>query len=146
MSTVIDEDIDIRDEIKNTEEAFMSASAPKYLEELKLEPYTLMRQAIGLELAGPNASNFWDAVCRVWVCTLDEDAALDTRDDRRGARKQAFKWAEGRGYALTSQERWQPLMDLKAKLDAEVEASLAARLAPGSGNGQTPKNSTGQPQ
>jgi hypothetical protein len=141
-----DEDIDIRDEIRDTNDAFMSASTPKYLEELKLEPYTLMRQAVGMELAGPGASIFVDALMRVWCCTQDEEACLDAREDRRTARKAAFKWGEARGYSPSIEKRWQPLMDIKAKLDAEIEASLAARLAPGDGNGAPTKNSIGQPQ
>jgi hypothetical protein len=143
--TALDEDIDIRDEIKNTTEAFLSASSPKYLEELKLEPYSLMRQTIGMELAGPGSSAFFDAVIKIWLCTQDEDACLDARDNRRKAQKTAFAWAESRGYSLTKRERWQPLLDLYTKLDAEIEASLEARAAPAEGNGEAPKNSIGQP-
>lgn len=124
----------------------MSASTPKYLEELRLEPYSLMRQTIGMELAGPGSSAFFDAVCKVWLCTQDEEACLLARDDRNKARLAAFKWAEARGYSLTKKERWKPLLDLYTKLDAEIEASLEARPAGGEdGNGEAPKNFTGQP-
>jgi hypothetical protein len=137
---------DIRDEIRDTTEAFMSASTPKYLEELKLEPYSLMRQTIGLELAGTAPSAFFDAVVKIWLCTQDEDACLDAREDRKAARKAAFKWAEARGYSLLKKERWQPLLDLYMRLGAEIETSLEARPAPSEGNGENPKNFIGQPQ
>lgn len=143
---VLEEELDIRDEIKDVNQSFMSASTPKYLGELKLEPYSLMRQTIGMELAGPGSSAFFDAVMKIWLCTQDEDACLDARDNRRKAQKAAFAWAESRGYSLTKRERWQPLLDLYTKLDAEIEASLEARPAPSEGNGEQPKNSIGQPQ
>lgn len=139
-----DQEPDIRDEIKDTGEAFMSASSPKYLEELKLQPYSLMRQTIGMELAGPGSSAFFDAVCKIWLCTQDELACLAARSDRDKARLAAFKWAEARGYSLSKKERWQPLLELYTKLDAEIETSLEARSA-AEGNGDQPKNFIGQP-
>jgi hypothetical protein len=139
------EETDIRDEIRDTTEAFMSAATPKHLEELKLEPYSLMRQTIGMELAGPGSSAFFDAVVKIWLCTQDEDACLEAREDRKAARKAAFKWAESRGYSLTKKERWKPLLDLYTRLDAEIETSLEARPAPSDGDGENPKNFTGQP-
>jgi hypothetical protein len=136
---------DIRDEIANTTEAFMSASSPKYLEELKLEPFSLMRQTIGMELAGPGSSAFFDAVVKIWLCTRDELGCLAARADRDKARLDAFKWAEARGYSLSKKERWKPLLDLYTKLEAEIETSLEARAAAGEGNGEAPKNFIGQP-
>jgi hypothetical protein len=139
------EEPDIRDEIRDTTEAFMSAATPKHLEELKLEPYSLMRQTIGMELAGTDSSAFFDAVVKVWLCTQDEDACLEARENRKAARKAAFKWAEERGYSLTK-DRWKPLLDLYNRIYAEIETSLEARPAPSDGNGENPKNFIGQPQ
>jgi len=141
----ITDEPDIRDEICDTQEAFLSASTPKYLEELKLEPFSLMRQTIGMELAGLNSSAFFDAVVKIWLCTQSEAACLEAREDRTKARLAAFKWAESRGYALNKPERWKPLLDLYNKINAEIEASVEARPAE-SGNGDRPKNFTGQPQ
>jgi hypothetical protein len=136
-------EVDIRDEIRDTTEAFMSASTPKYLEELKLEPYSLMRQTIGMELSGAGSSKFFDAVIKIYLCTLSEIQCLEAREDRNQARLAAFKWAEVRGYSLRKPERWEPLLNLYDRLNAEIEASTEARPET---NGDAPKNFTGQPQ
>jgi hypothetical protein len=143
----LDNEPDIREEIGTTTEAFMSASTPKYLEELKLEPFSLMRQTIGMELAGPGSSAFFDAIMKVWLCTISDLECLAARADRDKARLAAFKWAESRGYSLNKRERWKPLLDLYSRLDAEIETSLEARAA-GTDNGQEgeSKNFIGRPQ
>jgi len=51
---------EIEEEIQTTDEAFLSASTPKYLDGIKLEPLSLMRQTIGMELSGPESSAFFD--------------------------------------------------------------------------------------
>jgi hypothetical protein len=128
----------ILEEIQSTDEAFLSASTPKYLDGIKLEPLSLMRQTIGMELSGPDSSAFFDAICKIWLCTKDKRACLATRLDRDWARIEAFEWAESRGFTLRN---YRPVLDIYHQLNAEIEASTEAR--PETQDGDPPKNSGG---
>jgi hypothetical protein len=129
---------DILEEIQTTDEAFLSASTPKYLDGIKLEPLSLMRQTIGMELSGPDSSAFFDAICKIWLCTKDKRECLATRLDRDWARIEAFEWAESRGFTLRN---YRPVLDIYHQLNAEIEASTEAR--PETQDGDPPKNSGG---
>jgi hypothetical protein len=115
---------EIEQEIQTTDEAFLSASTPKYLEGIKLEPLSLMRQTIGMELSGAESSAFFDAICKIWLCTQDPKKCLATRIDRDAARIQAFAWAESRGFTLRN---YKPVLDIYRELNAEIEASTEVR-------------------
>jgi hypothetical protein len=128
----------IEEEIQTTDEAFLSASTPKYLAGIKLEPLSLMRQTIGMELSGPESSAFFDAVCKIWLCTMEPRKCLATRIDRDAARVEAFAWAEARGFTLRN---YKPVLDIYRQLNAEIEASTEARVQ--TSDGDPPKNSGG---
>jgi hypothetical protein len=128
----------IEEEIQTTDEAFLSASTPKYLEGIPLKPLSLMRQTIGMELSGVESSAFFDAIIKIWLCTLDDKKCLAARADRDQARLQAFEWAEARGFTLRN---YKPVLDLYRQLNAEIEASTEAR--PETQDGDQPKNSGG---
>jgi hypothetical protein len=129
---------EILEEIQTTDEAFLSASVPKFLDGIKLQPLSLMRQTIGMELSGPDSSAFFDAVCKIWLCTLDPAKCLKAREDRDQARMDAFAWAEAHGFTLRN---YKPVLDIYRKLNAEIEASTEAR--PETLDGDPPKNSGG---
>jgi len=129
---------EIEEEIQTTDEAFLSASTPKYLDGIKLEPLSLMRQTIGMELSGPESSAFFDAICKIWLCTQEPRKCLATRIDRDEARIQAFAWAESRGFSLRN---YKPVLDIYRQLNAEIEASTEARVE--TSDGDPPKNSGG---
>jgi hypothetical protein len=137
----------------STDQAFVSAITPKKLNGIKLEPYSLMRQVVAMELNVPNSSKFFDAVMRIWVCTMSEDEALDLRnwrpedeenplpnDWRKEAQKKAFQWAEAQGYSMLN---YKPLLDLYDQLDRELAASGSARLKD---PGDAPPKNSGGPQ
>lgn len=128
--------------IENTNDAFLSASVPNTLEDgLKLEPYSIMRQAFAISLGVRHGGEdaFFDSVIIAWLCTLDEDAVLDTRNDKRKAIKDAFHWAQARGYSLAN---YDPLLKVYTKVLNEILGSSNAVL---SENGTHEKNSGGQP-
>jgi hypothetical protein len=138
---------DILEEIESTDEAFLSSVTPKQLNGIKLEPYSLMRQVIAMELNVPDTSKFFDAVIRVWICTMSENDALGirywraedpTNNWRSVAQKKAFQWAEEQGYSMSN---YKPLLDLYDQLDRELAAAGSAQLKdPGD---EPPKNSGG---
>ena len=117
MSTAIED-------ITTTDEAFMSAITPKDFEGVKLEPFSLMRQTISMELSGPDSSAFFEAVIRVWICTLEPEQALEERENRRQAQLRAFSWAEEHGVSM---QNWQPILKLYRQLSAEIEVSSQVR-------------------
>ena len=135
MSTTIDEEI-----IETADGAFLSAMEPKYLGELRLEPFSLMRQSVALSLgcSDKREDAFFDAIVMIWLCSLSEDEVLDAKIDKRKALKDAFKWGDSRGYSMVNYE---PLLKLYTRLSAEIRQSINAVS---SGNGTEEKNDGGQ--
>jgi hypothetical protein len=111
------------EEIQTTDEAFMSAITPKEINGIKLQPYSLMRQVIAMELTGIDSSPFFNAVVRSWVCTLTDEQAIQARADRTKATVEAFAWAEAQGFSFAN---YQPLLDVYEKLNTEIEHSSNA--------------------
>jgi len=131
---------DVLDEIESTDEAALSALTPKVLGEIKLFPYSLMRQAIASDLCGPQGVSFFNAVVTVWVCTLTPEEALTAHSNPVTAKQEAFEWAEKQGYSF---ENFKPVLDLYRKLNLEINASTKARSK--AGENETTKNDGGQP-
>jgi hypothetical protein len=116
----------IEDEIQSADDAFLSAISPKEINGITLEPFSLMRQAVALEIAGLNVETaFFEAVVRVWVCTLKPREALLARRDKDQAVIDAFEWAERSGFSFTN---WQPLRDLYQQINDELRQSTNAVL------------------
>ena len=101
----------------------MSAITPKEINGIKLQPYSLMRQVIAMELTGIDSSPFFNAVVRSWVCTLTDEQAIQARADRTKATVEAFAWAEKQGFSFAN---YQPLLDVYEKLNTEIEHSSNA--------------------
>jgi hypothetical protein len=131
--------MDLKEELKGTEDAALSALTPKELGEVKLFAYSLMRQAIAIDLCGPQGVSFFNAVITVWVCTLSPRDALAAHDDPVTAQQAAFDWATAQGYSF---ENFMPVLDLYRKLQLEITASTNARSKSGE---EPPKNDGGQP-
>ena len=131
-----------------TDEALLSSISEHKIEELKLQPYSLMRQVVAADLMDPDSGTFWAAVMTVWVCTLSEDETLEAHADLKGSKKKAFRWAETRGY---SYHNWKPLVDIYLRLQKEWAAVARVRVQQTDslgGNGQEPDeipNAGGQP-
>jgi hypothetical protein len=124
-----------------TDEAVISALTPKQLEDgLELEPFSVMRQAVAMNLCGPGGANFFNMVMTVWPCTLSEIEVLRANRDLEKAQGAAFKWAESRGYSLANID---PLVEVYRGLNAELNAASRAQVR-GSGDGDAPKNAGGQ--
>lgn len=134
--------MNIEDELIETPDgAFMSAIVPNRVGELELHPFSLMRQAVAISLGVTDKSEdgFFDAVLMVWLCTLDEDQVLAAKRNKDKAIKDAFAWAQSRGYSMAN---CRPLLVIYTKIAAEIRKSVDAVL---STNGTPEKNSGGQP-
>ena len=88
-----------------TDEALLSSLAEHELEELKLEPFSLLRQTIAIDLCDRIGAGFFNRLMTVWVCTLSPREALKAHAAAEEAKMQAFAWAEGRGYSLSNSEQ-----------------------------------------
>lgn len=134
-----EEEIDL-----TTDEALMSSLAEHRLEgELKLQPYSLARQAVATGLIGASKTGLYNAVMTVWTCTLSEKEALEAHEDLPTSRLKAFKWAEARGYSMVN---WEPVIDMYVRLLNEISAATQVKAkSPEGANGETHPNAGGQP-
>jgi hypothetical protein len=127
------------DEINTTDEAFLSAVVPNRIEDLELKPYGIMRQTVAMSLGVRNTDPvdaFFESVIMVWLCTLNEEQVLEAQSNKLKAKKEAFEWADKRGYSFTN---FQPLLDFyKKTLDQMIHSSNAVLAGD---NGEPEKNS-----
>jgi len=105
-----------------TDSALIGSLTEHKVDELKLEPFSLMRQTIAIDLCDRNAGVFWNAVMTVWVCTLKDFDALDAHASPKKAKVEAFKWAESRGY---NHHNWRPVVDIYNRLMDEWDKSVS---------------------
>jgi hypothetical protein len=122
-----------------TDQALISALTPKQVGELELEPFSLMRQVIAMDLCRESSSVFFNAIMTVWVCTLKPIEALAAHKDIPAAQLRAFEWAEAQGYSLTNYES---VLNFYRQLNRELSASTQVRVR-GSDDGEAPKNDGG---
>src|SRR4029077_15442307 len=126
-----DEELDM-----TSDQALISALTPKQVGDLKLEPFSLLRQVIALDLCRRSSSVFFNAIMTVWVCTLKPSEALAAHEDISAAQLRAFEWAEAQGYSMTNYE---PILEFYKRLNRELSAGAQVRVTGGS-DGQAPKN------
>jgi hypothetical protein len=131
---MIEEDIEM-----TTDEALISALTPKQVGEITLEPFSLLRQVIALDLCRKSSSVFFNAIMTVWVCTLKPAEALAVHEDISAAQLRAFEWAEAQGYSMTNYE---PVLNFYRQLNREFSAGTQVRVR-GLGDGEAPKNDGG---
>jgi hypothetical protein len=124
MTTDAETATSVVEEIRSTDEAFVSTLSPKQFNGVTLKAFSLMRQTVSMELCGPDSSAFFEAVIRVWVCTLEPEQVLEERENRRQAQLRAFAWAEAQGVSM---QNWQPLLNLYRRLTAEIDVSSQVR-------------------
>jgi hypothetical protein len=122
-----------------SDQALISALTPKRVGEIELEPFSLMRQVIALDLCRRSSSVFFNAIMTVWVCTLKPSEALAAHEDIAAAQLRAFEWAEAQGYSMTNYE---PILEFYRRLNRELGAGTRVQVR-GSGDGETPKNDGG---
>jgi hypothetical protein len=122
-----------------TEQALISALTPKQVGEITLEPFSLLRQVIALDLCRRSSSVFFNAIMTVWVCTLKPSEALAAHEDIAAAQLRAFEWAEAQGYSMTNYE---PILEFYRRLNRELRPGTRVQVR-GSGDGETPKNDGG---
>jgi hypothetical protein len=103
--------------IQNADEAYLSALTPKVIAGKELEPFSLMRQTVAMEIVGQEASQFFDAVVKIWLCTLDERTVIRQRRDRDQAGIDACAWAQKLGFSFIN---WKPLLDVYRVLQDEI--------------------------
>jgi hypothetical protein len=126
----------------STDEALVSALTPKQVGDIELQPFSLLRQVISIDLCRTSSGHFFNAIMTVWVCTLEPVEALKAHEDIPAAQLRAFEWAEAQGYSI---EHYQPLLDAYKRLNDELATSTKAR-ARGGQDGDAPKNVGGQPR
>jgi hypothetical protein len=131
---MIEEDIEM-----TSDQALISALTPKRVGEIKLEPFSLMRQVIAVDLCRRSSSVFFNAIMTVWVCTLKPAEALAAHEDIAAAQLRAFEWAEAQGYSLTNYE---PILEFYKRLNRELSAVAQVRVTGGS-DGELPKKDGG---
>jgi hypothetical protein len=131
---MIEEDIEM-----TTEQALISALTPKQVGDLKLEPFSLMRQVIALDLCRRSSSVFFNAIMTVWVCTLKPLEALAAHEDIAAAQLRAFEWAEAQGYSMTNYE---PILEFYKRLNRELSTATQVGIR-GGNDGDAPKNDGG---
>jgi hypothetical protein len=114
----------IEEEIESADDAFLSAISPKEINGIALEPFSLMRQAVSVEIAGLNTETaFYEAVIRVWLCTLKPVDVLKAKRDKDQAVIDAFAWASSQGISI---ENGRVLMELYRRINAEIAQSTNA--------------------
>lgn len=116
---------DFNTEVKNTDDAFLSASTPKDLNGLVLEPFSSMRQAVALALGmqGNNATFFFDSVIMGYLCTLKRVEVSKLLRDKDAAVIAAFDWADQQGWSIYN---FKPVGDLYLKVTSEIAKSTNA--------------------
>jgi hypothetical protein len=122
-----------------TEQALISALTPKQVGEITLEPFSLMRQVIALDLCRRSSSVFFNAIMTVWVCTLKPSEALAAHEDIAAAQLRAFEWAEAQGYSMTNYE---PILEFYKRLNRELSTTTQVGIR-GGNDGDAPKNDGG---
>jgi hypothetical protein len=122
-----------------TDEALISALTPKQVGEITLEPFSLLRQVIALDLCRRSSSVFFNAIMTVWVCTLKPLEALAAHEDIAAAQLRAFEWAEAQGYSMANYE---PILEFYKRLNRELSTTTQVGVRGGS-DGETPKNDGG---
>jgi hypothetical protein len=124
-----------------TDEALVSSLSEHKIDELKLEPYSLLRQSVSSDLCDGPPGSFFNAVMTCWVCTLSPKEALKVHKDPEEAQVKAFDWAEKNGYSLWN---WKPVVEAYNRMQREWYAASKAHIRPGE-NGDAPDpNSGGQ--
>jgi hypothetical protein len=117
---------ELTQEIASTDAAFVSAMTPKSLDGIELQPYSLMRQMVALEITGLEATSYFEAVVHVWVCTLEPRVAMSALKDKVQAQLDAFAWAEARGITINNMR---PLLDIFRRLSDEIRMSTKVRAS-----------------
>jgi hypothetical protein len=115
--------MDLREELKGTNDALASAVTPKDLNGLELKPFSLMRETAAIEIVGSPAIEFRDAVIRIWLCTLEPKEVSRAMRDRIQADVDAFEWAEKHGVSWKDPK---PIMDLYHRINGEITQSANA--------------------
>ena len=132
---------DVLEEIKTADDAFLSAITPKDVNGIVLEPFSLMRQAIAIEIAGLNTETaFFEAVIRVWLCTLKAPEVIKAKRDKDQAIVDAFAWAEAQGFS----KDMAPLLTLYRRINQEVQHST--NVLPDTEDHESVPNSGGLPK
>lgn len=125
-----------------TDESLLESLSEHRIEELKLQPYSLLRQAIASDLCDIGSGTFFSAVMTIWVCTLSPEEALEAHKDLTRAKSMAFEWAESRGYSLWN---WKPLVEPYNRMIREWIAASKAKIQEDQLNGEIVPNAGGQP-
>ena len=67
---------------------------------------------------------FYDAVVRIWLCSLKPPAVAKAMRNKEQAVIDAFAWAEKQGFTSLN---WEPISKLYKQLNQEIRASTGAR-------------------
>jgi hypothetical protein len=131
---------EVLEEIEDADQAFLSAVTPKEINGITLKPFSLMRQSISTEISGLDTETaFFEAVIRVWLCTLEPIDCIKAKRNRDQAVIDAFAWAEAQGI---SPQNGKPLMDLYKRINDEIRQSTNAVSE---NEGDRSPNAGGQP-
>lgn len=134
---------DLPVEVASTDEAFASAITPKRFGDVVLEPYSLMRQMVAVEICGEDAHAVTQVIVHMWICTQKPDEVKSARKNRGRALEQAFEWAEAHGVRHLGTPAMDELIELYRQINDELRAST--QLMPAAGNGDGQKKDGGRP-
>jgi hypothetical protein len=123
--------MDLREELKGTDDAFVSSVTPKDLNGLELKPFSLMRETAAIEIVQSPATEFRDAVVRVWLCTLEPKEVAKAMLDRPQAHIDAFDWADKQGISWKNSSE---ILALYKRINAEIGQSSNVRQDGKQGN------------
>jgi hypothetical protein len=115
----------LQEEIDSTDTAFVSAMTTKTFDGIELQPYSLMRQMVALEITGLETTGTFEAVVHIWVCTLEPRQVMETMNDKVQAKLDAFAWAEAHGVTINN---LRPLLEIYKRLNDEIRQSTRARV------------------
>lgn len=131
------------EEIETANEAFASAIAPKELNGIELEPFSLLRKNVAYQLgiSGEKEDVYYDSVIIGWLMSRpakEVGRIARSQDSKDQAVVDAFAWAEANGL---DKDEGRPLLELVKRIMQEIDRSTAVEGA----NGTEPKNFGGPP-
>jgi hypothetical protein len=129
-------------ETASTDAAFISALTPKEFCGHKLEPYSLFRQLVGIEVCGRDSSWMTTVIVHIWLCTQGEPQIYAARRDHDKALKDAVQWAETCGLRRTDSPKMDELIKIFNQIMSEINESTQLMSEE---NGTEPKNVGGRP-
>jgi hypothetical protein len=125
-----------------TDAAFIDSLTPKQFCGHTLQPYSLFRQLVGIEICGRDSSWMTTVIVHMWLCTQTEEQVFAARRDHDQALKHSIEWAEKCGLRRTNSPQMDELIKIFNSIMSEINESTQLMSE---GNGVESKNVGGRP-